>query len=99
MPTRPRILFVDDDADLRRLIGLRLTSAGYQVETVQSGVEALGRADDFKPDLVVTDVRMDGMDGMQLFEALRRHMPTLPVVILTAHGTIPDAIEATRKGV
>jgi two-component system response regulator GlrR len=96
---RPRILFVDDDPDLRRLLALRLGSAGYEVETAGSGVEALGRADDFRPDLVVTDVRMDGMDGLQLFEALRRRMPTLPVVILTAHGTIPDALESTRKGV
>lgn len=54
---------------------------------------------DFQPDLVVTDIQMDGMDGMALFEALRRRSPTLPVVILTAHGTIPDALDATRKGV
>ena len=96
---KPRILFVDDDADLRRLLGLRLASAGYEVETAASGLEALGRVSDFQPDLVVTDIQMDGMDGMALFEALRRRSPTLPVVILTAHGTIPDALDATRKGV
>ncbi|MEQ1507075.1 MAG: sigma 54-interacting transcriptional regulator [Myxococcota bacterium] len=99
MSAKPRILFVDDDADLRRLLALRLASAGYAVETASSGVEALGRTADFQPDLVVTDVRMDGMDGMQLFDALRRRNPTLPVVMLTAHGSIPDAVEATQKGV
>ena len=96
---KPRILFVDDDADLRTLLGLRLSSAGYQVETAGNGIEALGRVSDFQPDLVVTDIQMDGMDGMALFEALRRRSPTLPVIILTAHGTIPDALDATRKGV
>jgi two-component system response regulator GlrR len=97
--TRPRILFVDDDAGLRHLLALRLTSAGYAVETASSGVEALGRAADFQPDLVITDIQMEGMDGMQLFDALRRNAPTLPVVVLTAHGTIPDAVDATHRGV
>src|SRR5262245_14067072 len=99
MRARPRILFVDDDADLRRLLGLRLGAAGYEVETAASGTEALARLGDFEPDLVITDLRMDGMDGMTLFDALRRRSPTLPVVFLTAHGTIPDAVDATRKGV
>ncbi|MEQ1569872.1 MAG: sigma 54-interacting transcriptional regulator [Myxococcota bacterium] len=99
MTARARILFVDDDADLRRLLALRLGSAGYEVETAHNGIDALARAEVFKPDLVLTDLRMDGMDGTQLFEALRRRTPTLPVVVLTAHGTIPDAVEATRKGV
>ncbi|MEZ4240927.1 MAG: sigma 54-interacting transcriptional regulator [Myxococcota bacterium] len=98
-PRRPRILFVDDDADLRRLLALRLGSAGYDVQTASGGAEALGRVDDGPPDLVITDIRMDGMDGMQLFDALRRRLPALPVVVLTAHGTIPDAIDATHRGV
>jgi len=99
MRARPRILFVDDDADLRRLLALRLGAAGYEVESASSGTEALARLGDFEPDLVITDLRMDGMDGVTLFDALRRRSATLPVIFLTAHGTIPDAVDATRKGV
>src|SRR6185503_20593155 len=94
-----KILFVDDDSDLRRLLALRLGAAGYEVETAESGTTALARLGNFEPDLVITDLRMEGMDGVALFEALRRRSPTLPVVFLTAHGTIPDAVEATKKGV
>jgi two-component system response regulator GlrR len=99
MPVRPKILFVDDDADLRRLLALRLGAAGYEIETAESGTTALARLGNFEPDLVITDLRMEGMDGVALFEALRRRSPTLPIVFLTAHGTIPDAVEATKKGV
>lgn len=94
-----KILLVDDDADLRCLLSLRLSGAGYTVASAGSGAEALARTADFSPDLVLTDMRMAGMDGMQLFETLRRRMPTVPVVILTAHGTIPGAVDATRRGI
>jgi len=93
------ILLVDDDPDLLRLISLRLTSAGYRVRTADSGEKALAAVSLRRPDVVVTDLRMGGMDGMQLFEALWKRAPALPVIILTAHGTIPDAVEATKRGV
>ncbi len=93
------ILLVDDDPDLLRLLSIRLRSNGYEVETAQSGKEALGKACARKVDLVITDLRMDGMDGVQLFDRLRQRFASLPVIILTAHGTIPDAVEATRKGI
>ena len=64
-----------------------------------SGEEALGRLAASVPDLVITDMRMGGMDGLALFEAVNRRHPALPVIILTAHGNIPDAVNATRKGV
>src|SRR5258705_2441919 len=51
------------------------------------------------PELVITDLRMEGMDGLALFDAIHRDAPSLPVVILTAHGTIPEAVAATRRGV
>lgn len=93
-----RILLVDDDGDLLRLLTLRLSAAGYEVMPVKSGIEALAQLIIFQPQLVLTDLRMDGMDGLTLFDAIRQENPSLPVIILTAHGTIPDAVSATRKG-
>jgi two-component system response regulator GlrR len=93
------ILLVDDDPDLLRLISLRLTSAGYRVRTADSGETALAALAIARPAAVITDLRMPGIDGMQLFEAIHRQHPTLPVIILTAHGTIPDAVAATQRGV
>ena len=93
------ILLVDDDPDLLKLIALRLTSAGYRVRTADSGETALAALAVARPAAVITDMRMPGIDGMQLFAAIHRQHPALPVIILTAHGTIPDAVEATQKGV
>jgi two-component system response regulator GlrR len=93
------ILLVDDDRDLLQLITLRLSAAGHSVHAVTSGEEALARLAVVRPQLVITDMRMEGMDGMALFERIHAMMATLPVIILTAHGTIPDAVDATRRGV
>ena len=93
------ILLVDDDVSLLRLLGMRLESRGYQVTTAESGAEALRRLDAVSPDIVLSDLRMDEMDGMALFQAIQREMPGLPVIILTAHGSIPDAVHATQQGV
>jgi len=98
-PAGPRILLVDDDADLLHLIAMRLTAAGYAVTAVESGEAALASFAVDRPDAIVTDLRMRGMDGMALFDAVHRQAPSMPVVILTAHGTIPDAVAATRRGV
>ena len=94
-----RILVVDDDANLLRLLALRLEKEGFGVIEAASGEEALGKLAAEIPDLVITDMRMAGMDGMALFEAIHRRHSALPVIILTAHGNIPDAVDATRKGV
>ncbi|GBL46601.1 putative sensory histidine kinase YfhA [Sulfuriferula multivorans] len=94
-----KILVVDDDADLLELLSIRLTAAGYEVETVQNAEAALNRLDVSRPQLVITDMQMGGMDGMALFEHIHRTTPTLPVIILTAHGTIPDAVAAAQRGV
>jgi two-component system response regulator GlrR len=66
---------------------------------VESGEQALAQVPVFRPHLVITDLRMDGMDGMTLFEMIHSRSPALPVLILTAHGTIPDAVNATSRGV
>src|ERR1700752_1786826 len=93
------ILLVDDDPDLLRLISLRLMSAGYRVRTADSGETALAALAITRPGTVITDMRMPGIDGLQLFEAIHRQHPAMPVIILTAHGTIPEAVSATQRGV
>jgi two-component system response regulator GlrR len=93
------VLVVDDDADLLRLMSLRLSASGYTVRSARSGDEALALLAIERPAVVVTDLRMPGMDGMKLFEAIQRDYPALPVIIMTAHGTIPDAVSATQHGV
>ncbi|WP_213990003.1 two-component system response regulator GlrR [Sodalis sp. dw_96] len=93
------LLLVDDDASLLKLLGMRLTSEGFNVTTAESGQEALRLLAREKIDLVISDLRMDEMDGLALFEEIQRHQPGMPVIILTAHGSIPDAVAATQKGV
>ena len=97
--SRGDILLVDDDPDLLKLISLRLTSAGYRVRTAESGETALATIAVERPATVITDLRMPGIDGLQLFDAIHRQHPALPVIVLTAHGTIPDAVSATQRGV
>lgn len=96
---KPKILVVDDDTDLLELLVIRLTAAGYKADAVQSAEAALNYLDVSRPQLVISDMQMSGMDGMALFEHIHRTLPTLPVIILTAHGTIPDAVAAVQRGV
>ncbi|MBM3223832.1 MAG: response regulator [Candidatus Tectomicrobia bacterium] len=93
------ILLVDDDPALLRLLSIRLTAAGYEVITADSGAQALTLTAMHYPQLVITDLQMGEMDGMVLFDSLHRSHPTLPVIILTAHGSIPEAVAATQRGV
>ena len=97
--TQNKILLVDDDASILKLLSLRLEAAGYNTETASSGRQALGKLEVFHPHLIITDLRMEGMDGLMLFNIVNEKHPSLPIIILTAHGTIPDAVNATRKGV
>jgi len=97
--SKARILIVDDDPDILRLLTFRLEGADYAVESADSAERALARLSVAMPQLVITDLRMSGMDGMALFENIHKSNPTLPVIILTAHGTIPDAVAATQRGV
>lgn len=99
MRATAKVLVVDDDADLLKLVSIRLQSAGFEVATADSGERALAILSASTPQVVVTDLRMGGMDGMALFDQIHRSNPVLPVIILTAHGTIPDAVAATQRGV
>jgi two-component system, NtrC family, response regulator GlrR len=94
-----RVLLVDDDPGLLRLLSMRLDAAGYDVRTASSGGEALAAMGVSRPQVVITDLRMEGMDGMALFQHVHGQDPALPVIVLTAHGTIPDAVQATQQGV
>jgi two-component system response regulator GlrR len=94
-----RILIVDDDPALLRLLSMRLRGEGHEVVEAASGEAALAALDRELPQLLITDLRMGGMDGLQLFQAVHRRHPLLPVLMLTAHGTIADAVKALRRGV
>jgi two-component system response regulator GlrR len=96
--TEGKILLVDDDPGLLRLLSIRLRAEGYEVEAVESAHKALAILNRFSPDLVITDLRMDKMDGIGLLKELQTRSPGLRVVIITAHGTIPDAVVATQSG-
>ncbi len=96
---KAQILVVDDDPGLLRLMQLRLEAAGYGATLADSGERALAQLAVSRPQVVVTDLQMGGMDGITLFEAIRAENPALPVIILTAHGTIPDAVSAVKGGV
>ncbi|HRP75553.1 MAG TPA: sigma 54-interacting transcriptional regulator [Rhodocyclaceae bacterium] len=95
----PHLLVVDDDKDLLRLLSMRLRASGYRVSTAESAEAAIALLAVERFSLVVSDVRLPDRDGLALFEDIRRGNPALPVILLTAHGTIPDAVEATSRGV
>jgi len=95
---KARILVVDDDPGLLRLLTIRLRAENYDVEAVEGGPQAVAAASRFRPDLVITDLRMEPMDGIGLLKELQNRWPGLKVILLTAHGTIPDAVQATQMG-
>jgi two-component system, NtrC family, response regulator GlrR len=97
--TGQKILTVDDDLDILKLLGMRLKAAGYQVLTAGSGEEALAQIAVSRPALVICDLRMPDMDGMAVFDAIHKTDPGLPMIMLTAHGSIPEAVDATQRGV
>ena len=98
--SKPHILLVDDDPSLTRLLILRLETEGFIVTSAACGAEALKILivqDDIQ--LVISDLRMDGMDGLELFEQIQSRYVGLPVIIITAQGSVPEAVLATQRGV
>src|SRR5881628_2421363 len=93
-----RILVVDDDEALLRLLSMRLSANGFAVTTCATGEEALTLAKREMFDLALTDLRLPDRDGLSVLEELKLVHPDLPVLLLTAHGTIPNAVEAMQKG-
>ena len=92
------ILLVDDDEKLRRVLSVRLQSFGYEVAVAESAEDALSQLQSLEPGLVLTDLRMPGMDGIALLERIQVLRPGLPVIVITAYGDIPDAVRATQTG-
>lgn len=95
---RGDVLIVDDDPGMGRLLSIRLESEGYSVRTAEDGEAAMAEAAKSRPDIVVSDMRMEPVGGMALLQRLQESLPGLPVIMMTAYGTIPDAVEATRRG-
>ena len=93
------ILIVDDDADILKLLEMRLTASGYPVIAASSAQQALTLFGMHPIALVISDLRMPEMDGFALFEAIHRLDSTIPFILLTAHGSIPEAVHATQQGV
>ena len=93
-----RVLVVDDEEEIRTLLSRRLQRLGYTVEVAADGVEALELVGKAVQDAVVTDMAMPRLDGLGLLKALRSLDPDLPVVVLTGHGSLENALEAMRDG-
>ena len=98
MTDRKSILLIDDDDSLRRVVEYQLREEGYDVTTASAGPEGLHLFQDRPVDLVLTDVRMPEMDGLDVLARLKAMQPDLPVVLLTAHGTISSAVAAMKLG-
>ena len=98
MESKGRILVVDDEVNARTALLELLRDEGYAVETAADGFKALGKMEEFAPDLVLTDLKMPGMDGIQLLGKIRESDADLPVVVMTAFGEVETAVGAMRAG-
>ena len=96
--TRPQVLVVDDEPNLRRVLGAQLSRDGYEVHTVADGEAALRILQEQYVDVVITDLRMPRLDGLELLRRALALEPELPVVIITAHGTVDNAVAALKAG-
>ncbi|GEK09824.1 sigma-54-dependent transcriptional regulator [Pseudoalteromonas peptidolytica] len=93
-----KLLLVDDDTSLTELLAIRLESNGYEVEVAHRGTQALNILKQMPIDLVITDLKMAHMNGFELNEQIKKHYTGMPVVMMTAHGSIPDAVDAMQQG-
>ena len=98
LPEKKQILVVDDEANLRRVLSAQLGRDGYEVHTAEDGEVGLAFLKEHHIDLVITDLRMPKVDGMDLLRAALRDDPSRPVVMITAHGTVDNAVEALKTG-
>ncbi|HHH31528.1 MAG TPA: sigma-54-dependent Fis family transcriptional regulator, partial [Polyangiaceae bacterium] len=98
LPDTDQILVVDDEANLRKVLAAQLGRDGYEVHTAEDGEAALAFLRQHHVDLVITDLRMPKLGGMDLLRSALREQPDLPVIILTAHGTVDTAVEALKTG-
>ena len=95
---KKRVLVVDDEANMRRVLEIMLSRRGYRTLSAEDGRQALAMAQEHPVDLVISDLRMPGMSGIELLRELRAAGNDLPLIIITAQGTIESAVEAMRLG-
>ncbi|WP_306519726.1 sigma-54 dependent transcriptional regulator [Gemmatimonas sp.] len=93
-----RILVIDDEAGIRQALGQLLEYEGFEVKTASGGAEGITQYDSFRPQLVFLDVKMAGLDGLEVLKRLRQADPTATVVMISGHATIQTAVEATQLG-
>src|SRR5262245_39544203 len=98
LPERKQILVVDDEPNLRRVLSAQLERDGYDVHTAEDGEQALALLKEHHIDLVISDLRMPKIDGMELLRRVQSSEDPIPVVIVTAHGTVDNAVEALKTG-
>ncbi|MDD2816690.1 MAG: sigma 54-interacting transcriptional regulator [Thiotrichaceae bacterium] len=98
-PKNFRVLLVDDDPFILILISAWLEDAGYQIKTCSNGIEAIQLLPEFRPHVVVTDLRMDGMDGITLLKEIQHYSSVMPVIMLSGSANISDAVRAAHQGV
>jgi DNA-binding NtrC family response regulator len=98
MTPRGRILIIDDEANARAALSEILREEGYATETAADGFKGLGKLEEFQPDVVLTDLKMPGLDGIAFMEKARAAIPGAVFVVMTAFGTISSAVEAVKKG-
>src|SRR5690349_1842588 len=95
---RPRIMVVDDDERAAEIFHDKLEHSGYEILTAGSAEEALGQLKKFEPSIVITDLRMPGMSGLDLLERVREHMPHTEVIVVTGHEDMSTAVAAMKAG-
>jgi two-component system nitrogen regulation response regulator NtrX len=96
--TQHSILIVDDEAEIRNSLSGILEDENYQIRTAENGQQALDMVTEQVPHLVLLDIWMEGMDGLEVLSRLKRRVPDLPVVMISGHGTIETAVQATQRG-
>src|SRR4029079_7872248 len=98
LPEKKQVLIVDDEPNLRKILAAQLSRDGYDVLTAEDGEEGLTFLREHHIDLVITDLKMPKVDGMTLLREALREDPELPIVMITAHGTVDTAVEALKLG-
>src|SRR5678815_3256614 len=96
--TTKHLLLVEDEAALREAVAEQLTDRGYQVEQADSGEAAIAKLADFAFDIIITDLRLPGIDGSAVVEAALARYPEIIAIVVTGYGTVKDAVEAIERG-
>ena len=97
-PIPLRLLLVDDDAAVRWSLSETLAEEGHEVRAAENAEQALVQLDEYAPDLILSDIRMPGLDGIELLKQVKEHAPSIDVVLMTAYDDMPTVVKAMREG-